>query len=737
MTAERPGMSVSSMKSWLDSLLESGLTSHDAETRPRRVALTLVTFVCLPAALIWGIALVLLQRQVPALIPMAYVLVTLPALTHFLRTRRLHVLLYTQLTLILVLPFVLMWSLGGLASGSMLMLWSVFAPVSALIFFQRRTAALWFMAFIGLTALSFAIDGLVSSWASPLPQSAVEAVFVANIICASAGLFLLLSYSVAEEKRANFGLSRERDRLKAMQDEVARQKSKADELGHMLQVVLDNIPVRIFWKDNDLRYLGCNQLFAEDAGKTSPRELVGKDDFAMGWHETAELYRSDDRSVIESGQAKIGFEEPQTHKDGSVTWLKTSKVPLTDENGQVLGVLGTYEDITRDKVIEKELVDAKLAAEAASIAKSNFLAQMSHEIRTPMNAILGLVYILRNEISDSRNRGHITQISESATHLLGILNDILDLSKVEASSLRLEEIPLTIPAIVHDTAAMIRTQVQEKALVLHEEVDDALVGLPLLGDPLRIRQVLLNYANNAIKFTNQGAIHIRTRLDADLGDRARIRFEVQDTGIGVPEALQDRIFNAFEQAESGTTRQYGGTGLGLAIAKRFAELMGGEAGVISRAGAGSTFWFTAVLRRGAAQPTSPSTPTARIRRDARVLLVEDNEVNQMVGRILLKRMGLEVDIAADGVEALENARKKDYDLVLMDLWMPLMDGLEATRRLRASGKNMPILAMTATAVHQDLENCRLAGMDDYLPKPVEPERLEAALARWIPDPASI
>jgi signal transduction histidine kinase/CheY-like chemotaxis protein len=379
------------------------------------------------------------------------------------------------------------------------------------------------------------------------------------------------------------------------------------------------------------------------------------------------------------------------------------------------------------------LQDAEERALAASQAKASFLANMSHEIRTPMNAILGLTYLLEKEAADEGQREKLDKIAGSATHLLGLINDILDLSKIEADSLELEEAHLNIKATVDLVTSMMSDRAREKGLELIEDVDHSLVDLPLLGDPLRIKQILLNYASNAIKFTERGRITLRARLEEQQQDRVKVRFEVEDSGIGVEEGARERIFDAFEQAEAGITRKYGGTGLGLAIAKRFAHLMAGEVGVVSQTGRGSTFWFTVVLKRGMVTEAASGATGTALRAGARILLVEDNEINQKIAKVILERAHQVVEIANHGGEAVEKVEGSAYDLILMDMQMPVMDGLEATRRIRALGKTMPILAMTANAFQEDREKCEEAGMDDFVTKPVAPKRLYEILARWIPE----
>ncbi|NEV60564.1 ATP-binding protein [Thiorhodococcus minor] len=388
-----------------------------------------------------------------------------------------------------------------------------------------------------------------------------------------------------------------------------------------------------------------------------------------------------------------------------------------------------------------ELLLAKQEAESASQAKSLFLANMSHEIRTPMNAILGLTYLLDRAISHPDHRDKLTKIDSAAKHLLGVINDILDISKIEAGKLQLQTEAFAPEALLEEVCGLMADRIQAKGLDFGLEVDT--LPSTLLGDATRLRQALINYLSNAVKFTEQGRIRLRAQI-LEEGDRDLLmRFEVSDTGIGISAEQGARLFNAFEQGDASSVRRFGGTGLGLAITRRIAELMGGEVGMESTPGSGSRFWLTARLAkpadtRAAAPASLPSQPStqeilARDYGDRRILAAEDNRINREVLFELLKQVGLTADLADTGRAAVALAERGRYDLVLMDVQMPDLDGLEATRLMRRlpGWAEIPILAMTASALEHDLQLCLAAGMSAHIAKPVEPELLYSALLRWL------
>ncbi|MFH1872721.1 MAG: ATP-binding protein [Pseudomonadota bacterium] len=373
---------------------------------------------------------------------------------------------------------------------------------------------------------------------------------------------------------------------------------------------------------------------------------------------------------------------------------------------------------------------AKIQADAANVAKSAFLANMSHEIRTPMNGILGMTHLLRRSCVTPAQAERLETIDSSARHLLGIISNILDISKIEAGKLVLEEMPVKLDSLLSNVVAIEAACAGAKGIPLLIETEAS--PHQLLGDTTRLQQALLNYVSNAIKFTETGAVTLRILMQDETSDSVRARFEVTDTGIGIPSESISRIFDAFEQADNSTTRKYGGTGLGLAITRRLAELMGGTAGVESTAGVGSTFWFTVRLRKNDAE----SAPTAAADGDAEallrqhfsgllVLVVDDEPINLEIARIQLEAAGLVVHTAADGAEAVALARVTPYAAILMDMQMPTLNGLDATRRIRAmpAHRQTPVIAVTANAFAEDKASCLEAGMCDILVKPYDPEAL--------------
>jgi len=392
------------------------------------------------------------------------------------------------------------------------------------------------------------------------------------------------------------------------------------------------------------------------------------------------------------------------------------------------------------ETVNRTLVLAKEAADSANRAKSAFLANMSHELRTPMHGIMGMVSLVRARTSEPKQQHQLDRAMEAAGRLLLILNEILDLSKIEADRLTLDRIEFQLAPVLDNVASLLAQRASEKGLRFEIRPLPANAAGTFIGDALRLGQVLINLAGNAVKFTERGAVEVITELLDDSPDAALLRFTVSDTGIGIAPDAWPRLFTAFEQADNSTTRRYGGTGLGLAISKRLVTMMGGEIDVDSRPGIGSSFWFTVRLGRAAHAPAVPTSSAtdheAQLRQHhagARVLLAEDEPINQEVTRDLLEQVALAVDLAENGEAAVALANTRRYDLILMDMQMPVLDGLTATRAIRAAGANRqtPILAMTANAFAEDRQRCLAAGMNDHIGKPVDPDLLYERLLYWL------
>ena len=615
-----------------------------------------------------------------------------------------------------------------------------------------------------------------------------------------------------------------------------------------LSHIVENIPYMIAIKEaKDLRFVYFNKAGESILGY--PREeLIGKNDYDFFPREQADFFTTKDREVLNAGQLVKIEEEPIQAKHGPRI-LQTKKIPIPDKDGKPAFLLGIAEDITERKAAEEDLRKAKLQAEAANQAKSEFLANMSHEIRTPMNGVINMTRLLLETSLSEDQRTQAGIILTSAEALLNLLNDILDFSKIEAGKLELEAEAFDLNALLDSVAAIYVHRIRDKGLAFASRIAPD-VPPRLCGDYSRLRQILINLVDNAVKFTQAGEVTVdvqkvarnpgmpkclpretgapfgvfhRSRdagIDraadgvpkdgagstggrpcADLPDATSpvadhnpqittLLFTVRDTGIGIPKENIHGLFEKFHQVDASNTRKFGGTGLGLAICRQLVELMGGTIGVDSRPGQGSSFRFTVKLAledrqlREAAEHSSPpqSAQTAGTlhtqaapKFSGRVLLVEDNEVNQLVARKVLEKLGVHVDVATDGREAVRAVQDKTYNLVFMDIQMPGMDGLEATRRIRAAeddggtvgrsdnngaipesrhsspgetpqrgprfhgvnipasqNPSIPIIAMTARAMQTDRDLCLAAGMDDYLAKPLNPADMVKVLDRWLP-----
>ena len=513
-------------------------------------------------------------------------------------------------------------------------------------------------------------------------------------------------------------------------EEIIRQQATLNSL-------INAMPDLIFYMDCDGHFLGCNTAFAQAMGK-SVDEIAGRSQAEVLGTERAAVVRERDKDLMRTLEPTVR-EEWLNFPGRPPVLLETLKAPFWDKDGQLTGVMGIGRDITQRKKIEEDIRHAKDLAEEATRVKSHFLANMSHEIRTPMNAVIGLAHLMLKTELNPRQREYLQKIQDSGQHLMGIINDILDFSKVEADELVLDSSGFELDRLVKTVTDQLAEKCIAKAIALVLKIDPD-VPRHLVGDPLRLSQVLINFTNNAVKFTKQGEIVISVHMHRLLDDGVMLRFCVRDSGIGMAPEQMKRLFERFQQGDASTTRKFGGTGLGLAISKKLAALMGGEVGVESRPGEGSTFWFTALLgRQRLALEDNNEEPGSKDGKVAlaaiqggRVLLVEDNDINQIVASEILTDAGLVVDIAADGRIALNMVQAKPYDIVLMDLQMPVMGGFEATMEIRKLDRfqALPIVAMTANAMAQDRQRCVDAGMNDFLSKPIEPDELWRVLLQW-------
>ena len=534
-------------------------------------------------------------------------------------------------------------------------------------------------------------------------------------------------------------LKRAETQLEAAVENAERSAASLAYRNRFIKLISDNVEGLIAYWDQNLRCRFANKSYLEWFGRTpeemdglSIKELLGK-----------ALYEKNAESIHAALDGKKQFfERALTNSDGSVRHSIARYVPDIDEKDIVRGFVATVTDVTTLKQTEIDLRRAKEEAENAARAKAEFLATMSHEIRTPMNGIIGMAHVaLSGEISP-KIRHQIETILRSSQHLLGILNDILDFSKIESGNLSIERVDLHLRDLVDEAIEIVSDRAKAKRLDLAVSVAADVPGT-VNSDPLRIRQMLLNYLNNAVKFTDQGSVRIGIEKLEETGTDILLRFSVTDTGIGLPPEQQQKLFQPFRQADASVTRKYGGTGLGLVIVRQLAELMGGTVGLESSPGEGSCFWFTIRTQQVADDAFASAIGSQHrwglaerdhgILRGTRILLAEDDQTNQMVAVGLLEAAGMQVDIASDGAMAVEMVGANGYEIVLMDMQMPKMDGITATRQIRRQENlaELPIVAMTANAMQVHKEECIAAGMNDFIAKPFEPKQLFSVIFKWV------
>ncbi|MBI1898992.1 MAG: response regulator, partial [Acidobacteria bacterium] len=529
------------------------------------------------------------------------------------------------------------------------------------------------------------------------------------------------------------------DRLKLLESVVVKAKEGI--------LILDPEPQSA--EGPAIRY--ANEAFCRMTGYT-PEEIFGRAPAFLlgeGFHTAAS---EDSRSPTDAGTLDSS-EVLYRRKDGSAFCAAVDTIPVRTDIGRLSHTIVYIRDISErvraEHEIQKytgelarkniELEHALQAAREATELKSRFLANMSHEIRTPMNGIVGMIDLLLDTPLAAEQREYAQTIKHSADALLVIINDILDLSRIEAGKLELEQVSFPLRGTISECVSLIGLKAAGKGLEMNCSLDTSLPD-HVHGDPSRLRQIIMNLAGNAVKFTESGGVAVRAQRLREETGHVWMRLEVADTGIGLAREQWPKLFHRFSQADNSSTRRYGGSGLGLAISQQLVQLMGGEIGFESEAGRGSTFWFTvpfALGPSGPARKTEPE-PARKLAEDnIRVLLAEDNEVNRRVAVRALEQAGWQVDTACNGRVAVEAMGRGAYDVVLMDIQMPDMDGFEATARIRSlegTARRTPIIAMTANAMSGDRERCLQAGMDDYLSKPVRPDQLRRAVIHWTSGP---
>jgi PAS domain S-box-containing protein len=495
-----------------------------------------------------------------------------------------------------------------------------------------------------------------------------------------------------------------------------------------------SIPDLVFYKSSELKFIGCNKVFEEYTGLTQEK-ILGRPDEEVLPEEVWQPLRKAEMNVID--QKTVQETELWMHlPDNRKSLMNFRLSPLLNSQDQVNGIIGVGRDVTENHYDKEALQSAKDAADSANLAKSMFLAHMSHEIRTPMNGIIGMTELLMQTELNQEQREFLQVMKLSGDNLLKIINDILDFSKIEAGRIVLESIDFNLEEKLDEVIKLLDFQANKKGLYLKTQISQEVPDI-LNGDPLRTKQVLINLINNAIKFTETGGITIEVEVIESDEHSIKLLFRVSDTGIGINPEGKEKLFQAFSQTDPSTTRKFGGTGLGLTISKRLVELMNGEIGVDSEYGKGSSFWFTSVFKTGETnRPTEEQLPQATITSPPRhlsILLAEDNPINQRVALFNLTKLGHKVDIAENGQVAVEMATCKQYHLILMDIQMPVKNGLDAAREIREyeikikETNPVPIIAMTANAVKGDMESFLQGGMNGYISKPFKSVDLEQVL----------
>ncbi|WP_404419944.1 PAS domain S-box protein [Marinospirillum sp.] len=544
--------------------------------------------------------------------------------------------------------------------------------------------------------------------------------------------YISIRTDITRQKQLEESLSQQNKELQELTDHLS-------EHSHLLTEIIEAIPLPVYLKDNQGRYQQLNRAFEEYFG-IQREDYLGRDVFDLLEVETARVHHSKDQQLFRE-QGRQSYQARNQRSDGHFADAVYKKAALLSADGQARGLVGVIFDVTERQHWEAGLVEARKAAEAANQAKSQFLANMSHEIRTPMNGILGMLDLVLETRLDSEQKEHLDLARLSAEHLLEIINHLLDISKIEAGKLGLQPSVFNLHELLDQTLRSLSSRAQAKGLKL---VYDPGEGLPsyVYADPARLRQMLINLLGNAIKFTQKGEVRLQVRCLDCQSKQARVELQVTDTGIGMSAEELEKVFEPFEQVQSERNRQFEGTGLGLAIVKQLAAMMGGEVSASSEPEVGSTFILHLPLllaeKPADLSETDPThhlpTAAAAFCKGLKLLVAEDNLVNQKLAVKLLEKQQHQVTVVADGQQALQRLQQESFDLVLMDMMMPVMDGLEATRQWRQWEEDQqrvltPIIAMTANAMQGDRERCLAEGMQGYVPKPVHAQVLYREIDR--------
>lgn len=520
--------------------------------------------------------------------------------------------------------------------------------------------------------------------------------------------------------------------------DITEKKIQEDKLKYQqefIQAVIDGSPNLIFVKDYEGNFLMINEAVADLFG-SSKETVINQNNAAVHDHpEEVEAYSKIDRQVI-SEMKTIDLEEPFSLPNGETKWFYTIKKPLVRPDGTV-HALAISIDITDRKKFEEELKVAKENAEEASLAKTNFLSNMSHEIRTPLNAILGMTSLLEKSIPGKKEKSYLSAVKKSGENLLNIINEILDFAKIDAGKMTIDKSPIDVNEIINNVLISMRPKAEEKDLLITSKTDVKIKN-HLIGDPLRLTQILMNLLSNSLKFTEKGSVMVSSNLINDEPNKQTIRFMIKDSGIGIAEEMQQKVFESFTQEDSSITRRFGGSGLGLPICKSLVELQGGEIWLQSKKGKGTTFYFDLSFEVGKSQESKSKTiqkDFTPLLENKKILIAEDNLINQFLIKSILEQWKVNFEIANNGKEVIEKLKSNNFDAVLMDIQMPVMDGTEATHIIRTtfeeSKRNIPILALTANALNGNKEHYLNVGMNDYIAKPFDTNDLGTKITNII------